>query len=363
MAQNPFSIFWKGLFRHGQPRVWPYVGLLPLLAGIAAPIVHAQRPGPLMATAPDLASFRRPTTIPAPADNPINPAKVALGRALFFDPRLSDSGTIACATCHDPARGWEDGQAGSVGANGRRLSRRTPTILDVAWAEPLFWDGRASTLEEQARGPIESESEMNMPLHQLTEVVKRIPEYRSAFAAAFPGEPIDATAIFKALATFQRTIVSGVAPFDRWVNGEENAISAAARRGFTLFTTKAGCSSCHSGWRFTDDGFHDIGLPGSDLGRTRIMPGLPILERAFKTPTLRNVADRGPYMHDGSLATLDAVIDHYQHGFIERPSLSPEVKKLKLTRQDRKDLIAFIESLSGGNDTAILRFAQNRKSP
>jgi cytochrome c peroxidase len=165
------------------------------------------------------------------------------------------------------------------------------------------------------------------------------------------------------LATFERTIVSGVAPFDRWVNGEKDAIPAAAKRGFSVFTNKAKCSSCHSGWRFTDDGFHDIGLPGTDMGRAKIMPGLPILEHAFKTPALRNVAERGPYMHDGSLATLEAVIDHYEQGFIARPSLSPEMARLKLTRQDRADLIAFMRSLSSLDDPTSLRLAQNRNSP
>lgn len=340
----------------------PLVLVAMLLACSAAPIVNAPQSAPSMSVRLELALFRRPTSIPAPSDNPISPAKIALGRMLFFDPRLSRSGTMACATCHDPSRGWQDGQSGSVGSNGRRLPRRTPTILNVAWAEPLFWDGRADTLEEQAQGPMVSASEMNMPLHQVTEVVRDIPEYRSAFAAAFPGEPINATAIFKALATFERTVVSGISPFDRWVNGKEDAISAAAKRGFTVFTSKAKCSTCHSGWRFTDDGFHDIGLPGNDMGRAKIMPGLSILERAFKTPTLRNVAQRGPYMHDGSLPTLDAVIDHYQQGFITRPSLSPEIARLTLTKQDRKELIAFLRTLSSRNEPAPLRLAQQRNS-
>lgn len=332
-----------------------------LLIAVTTSFAHAARPSASLASfSAKLAQYRRPKGVPAPADNPITGDKAALGKALFFDPRLSGSGKIACATCHDPARGWEDGQPGSIGASGQRLPRRTPTILNAAWAEPLFWDGRADTLEQQAKGPIQSPGEMDMPLHLLPEKIGRVPDYRAAFAKAFPGQPIDVDTISKAIASFERTVVSGVAPFDRWVAGDEQAVSDSAKRGFTLFTGKANCASCHSGWRFTDDGFHDIGLAGNDLGRAKSNPGLTILEHAFKTPTLRNVAKRGPYMHDGSLATLEAVIDHYRDGFIERASLSPEIKKLQLTPQERTDLIAFMASLSADDQLTPVRFARNK---
>ena len=307
-------------------------------------------------TAAMIDRFRRPAAaaVPAPADNPITAQKAALGKALFFDPRLSGSGAIACASCHNPALGWQDGLPRGVGHNGALLPRRTPTILNVAWAEPLFWDGRADTLEEQAKGPITAAAEMNMPLDRGVAVVRDIPGYRAGFAAAFPGESISIETIVKAVATYQRTVVSGVAPFDRWAEGDGGAVPEAAKRGFLLFNTKAGCAACHSGWRFTDDGFHDIGLPGKDEGRARIMPGVEILDHAFKTPTLRNIAERAPYMHDGSIPTLAAVIDHYDHGFVDRPSLAPEVRRPKLTAQDKADLLTFMQSLSSRDMDVVL---------
>ena len=295
-----------------------------------------------------LADYRRPApaAIPAPPDNPITRQKVALGKALFFDPRLSGSGVIACASCHNPALGWQDGLSRGVGNAGTVLPRHTPTVLNIAWAEPLFWDGRAGSLEEQAKGPIAAPAEMNMPLERGVAAIKAVPGYRAAFRAAFPNEPVGVNTLVKAIASYQRTIVSAAAPFDRWVAGDQHALSPSARRGFVLFNTSAGCAACHSGWRFTDDGFHDIGLPGDDLGRARIMPGLTILEYAFKTPTLRNIAERPPYMHDGSIPTLAAVVDHYDRGYLQRASLSPEIRRLNLTDQDKADLVAFLKSLS-----------------
>jgi cytochrome c peroxidase len=271
---------------------------------------------------------------------------VALGRTLFFDPRLSGSGAISCATCHNPSLGWEDGLKRGIGHRGAELGRHTPTIIDVAWAEPLFWDGRAATLEEQAKGPIKSASEMNMPHDEAVKRVASISGYRAAFERAYPGEGVNIDTIAKAIASYERTIVSAKAPFDRWAEGDSQAISDSAKRGFVLFNGKAGCATCHSGWRFTDDGFHDIGLPSQDLGRAAIAPGIKVLEHAFKTPTLRNVDQRAPYMHDGSVATLEAVVDHYDHGFVARESLAPEMKPLKLTADEKADLIAFMRSLT-----------------
>lgn len=293
-----------------------------------------------------IADYKRPADIPAPKDNGATPDRAALGKALFFDPRLSGSGAISCASCHNPSLGWQDGQARGVGDKGGRLGRHTPTILNAAWTEPLFWDGRARTLEEQAKGPMAAPGEMNMPHTSVVAAVSAIPGYRSAFAAAYPGQPIDIDLVAKAIAVYERTVVSGEAPFDRWVRGDDSAISASAKRGFVTFNTKARCSTCHSSWRFTDDGFHDIGLNDTDLGRGKLMAGMTFLEHAFKTPTLRNVADRPPYMHDGSVTTLEAVVDHYDHGFVQRASLSDQIKPLNLTVQEKADLVAFMKSLS-----------------
>jgi len=327
-----------------------------MVAGLGIVVVQARTPNSSqIAVDRMLDLYRRPATAPpAPADNPITAAKVELGKKLFFDPRLSRSGAISCASCHNPALGWQDGQAKGIGDRGSVLSRHTPTLLNVAWSEPLFWDGRADTLEQQVLGPITAPMEMNMSAEKVVALLDAIPAYRMAFAATFPARPISMETIMQALASYERTIVSGTAPFDRWVKGDGTAISAAAVRGFVIFNTKAKCASCHSGWRFTDDGFRDIGLPGDDMGRAQITPGVTILERAFKTPTLRNVAERAPYMHDGSLRTMEQVIDHYDHGFVRRASLAEEITPLGLTVQDKADLIAFIKSLSSIDAPVIL---------
>jgi cytochrome c peroxidase len=305
-------------------------------------------------------AFSRPSAVPSPRENPTTPEKVALGRALFFDPRLSGAGQLSCASCHNPSLSWQDGLPTGRGHMGARLARRTPSILDVAWAEPLFWDGRAATLEEQAKGPLTAEAEMNMPPARLQERVRSVPDYVRGFTAAFPGQPIDLDTIAKAIAAFERTVASRPAPFDRWIEGDPRAISPAAQRGFALFTGKAACAECHSGWRFTDDGFRDIGLPSTDLGRGKIVPGLPILEHAFKTPSLRNVAERAPYMHDGSLTTLEAVVDHYDDGFVRRPSLATQMRPLGLTPEERADLVAFMRTLSGGDRPVVLTSLPSR---
>lgn len=292
------------------------------------------------------AKYRRPEAVPFPEDNPHSEAKARLGELLFFDPRLSRDDDISCATCHDPSLAWEDGQPTGVGAAAKPLRRHTPSILNLAWGELYFWDGRATSLEEQALGPIQSDVEMAQPLDELQTELRAIPGYRRAFEAAFPGAGITPDTIAKAIATFERTVVSDTAPFDRWIEGDETAIGESAKRGFIAFNASAGCAACHSGWSFTDHGFHDVGLPNeNDLGRFERLP-LPAMKFAFKTPGLRDIARRAPYMHDGSMATLDAVIEHYARGMANRPSLSPLAKPFELSAAMKTDLIAFLESLS-----------------
>jgi cytochrome c peroxidase len=294
------------------------------------------------------ADFVRPTDLRLAAQNAGSDAAL-LGRKLFFDAGLSGSGHTACATCHDPAKGWADGRARSVGDTGVVSLRRSPTIVDVAWGGPYFWDGRAATLEEQAKGPLGSPLEMNMGLAHAAAAVKASPAYSAAFAKAYPGQLMTIDLIVGAIAAFERTVVSPDAPFDRWVTGDEDAISSQAKRGFALFNGKANCASCHSTWRFTDDGFHDIGLDTTDLGRAAIDPGNPLMMYAVKTPTLRNVAVRAPYMHDGSIATLQAVVEHYDRGGLPRRSRAPDVRPLGLTAREREDLVAFLGSLTTGH--------------
>jgi len=301
-----------------------------------------------------LADFQRPTKVPVSKANPSTPEKIALGQKLFFDPRLSGSGVISCATCHNPALGWSDGLPKGLGHMGGRLGRRTPTIIDVAYGEPYFWDGRAATLEDQAKGPLTSAAEMNMPAAQAIDRLQSIPGYVAAFEQAFPGQGVSLDTFAAAVASYERTVVSNSAPFDKWVQGDEQAVSAAAKRGFVLFNGKANCAVCHSGWRMSDDGFHDIGLPGADRGRAAIAPGIVQLEHAFKTPTLRNINQRAPYMHDGSLATLAAVVDHYDHGFEHRESLDSQIHPLNLTSAEKSDLLAFLDTLTSVDAAAVV---------
>jgi cytochrome c peroxidase len=293
------------------------------------------------------AKYARPSAPPFPADNAWSAAREELGRALFFDPRLSRSGVMACATCHNPGLSWGDGLAQGVGHAAKKLPRRSPTLLNVAWAEALFWDGRAGTLEEQALGPIASPDEMNLPLEELVPKIQAVREYGPLFERAYPGEGISTTTIAKAIATFERTVVSGAAPFDRWIEGDDDAISEEAVRGFVVFNDKARCASCHGGWRFTDDSFHDIGVPGADRGRAMILEGIESMEFAFKTPTLRDVDRRGPYLHDGSEPTLESVVELYDlGGRVKRPSLSPEIVPLSLTADESRALVAFMRTLT-----------------
>jgi cytochrome c peroxidase len=301
---------------------------------------------PVASTQALKARYRRATSIPFPELNPYTVEKVALGKNLFFDPRLSAANLLSCASCHSPAFGWGDGQPKGVGHGMRQLGRRSPTIVNAAFGQVFMWDGRMSSLEEQALGPIKSDNEMNLPIDQLIEKLQGISGYTIEFRAAFPKEGLTPESVAKAIATYERTVVSGPAPFDAWIEGDEKAISEAAKRGFALFNDKAACASCHSGWNFTDDSFHDTGLADEDTGRGKLLPGIVKMEHAFKTPGLREIVRRGPYMHDGSLPTLEAVLDHYNAGGISRPSRSDQIAPLGLSKQDKDDLVAFMTTMT-----------------
>jgi cytochrome c peroxidase len=291
-------------------------------------------------------AYHRPTAIPFPVDNPYGEAKADLGHKLFFDPRVSGAENMSCATCHNPALAWGDGLATGIGAGAHKLGRRSPSILNLAWGEPLMWDGRLPTLEAQAAGPMMAPAEMNQSMGVLETKLAAIPGYRRLFDSVFPGEGVNQQTITKAIATFERTVVSAQAPFDRWIEGDETAIGESPERGFALFNGKAHCAACHSGWRFTDDSFHDIGLAGDDVGRGKIRPNVALMQHAFKTPGLRNIAQRAPYMHDGAVPTLMAVMRHYNDGFIARSSLSPEMHQLHLSEAELTDLVNFMLTLS-----------------
>ena len=291
--------------------------------------------------------YRRPTEIPYPDDNPFSDAKAQLGWMLFFDPMLSGSGSHSCATCHIPSQAWTDHLPRAVGEAKVALPLRVPTLLNVAWTPRLGWDGKFRDLEAVAFTPITSPKNMNLPEGELIERLSAVPGYVRSFAAAFGEGGITRRHVEAALATYERSIVSAAAPFDRWVAGDEEAIDQGAKRGFALFTGKAHCSECHSGWAFTDGSFHDIGTAqGDDIGRGRLFPSSVKLRYAFKTPTLRDVARRAPYMHDGSFATLDDVIELYDRGGIARPSRSPVIRPLALTASEKADLISFVHTLT-----------------
>lgn len=319
--------------------------------GFGAAVVGESRKAEITQKAPSSldalkAQYRRPASIPFPKDNPYTPDKAALGKKLYFDTRLSVSSAQSCASCHSPGFGWGDGLAVGVGHGMAKLGRHSPTIVNAAWSAIFMWDGRLPTLEDQALGPIQSPGEMNMKLDDLMARLASIPEYKPMFDASFPGQGMTAKALAQAIATYERTVVSERAPFDAWIEGNEKAIPEAAKRGFAVFNGKAQCAACHEGWNFTNEGFQDIGLPSTDIGRGEYLPKVIKMQHAFKTPGLREINRRSPFMHDGSLATLEAVIDHYDHGGVDRPSRSDLMRPLGLTAQEKADLVAFLKTLT-----------------
>jgi cytochrome c peroxidase len=297
-------------------------------------------------------AYVRPASIPFPDDNPYSEDKAELGKTLFFDPLLSGAKNQSCASCHNPALSWTDNLPRGVGV--KEMTTHTPTILNVAWVPKPGWAGQFKDLENVAFRPITAGDIMNMPEQTLIARLAAIPAYVAAFDKVFGEGDITRRKIEAALATYQRTVVSGEASFDRWIKGDENAIGDAAKRGFDIFNGKGNCAECHSGWAFTDSSFHDIGVgTGKDIGRGKLFPKSTALQYAFKTPTLRDVARRAPYMHDGSVATLREVIDLYDRGGIDRPSRSEHIKPLHLTASEKADLIAFLKTLDGAQKAVV----------
>ena len=285
-----------------------------------------------------------------PRNNPYTPAKEELGRFLYFDPRLSADDTMSCATCHNPKFAFGDGEPNSIGIHGQRGTRSAPTIFNRAYSLAQFWDGRAGTLEDQAKGPMANPIEMGSTLDAVVQRVKAIPGYQPLFEKAFgPGE-ITIEHAARAIATFERTILSGNSPYDRYSAGNRKAMTAAAIRGKSVFFDKAKCDKCHDGMNFTTNDFHNLGVgmdkPNPDLGRFLVTKDSKDWG-AFKTPTLREIASTAPYMHDGSLKTLEEVIELYDKGGIANPNLDREMKPLKLTPQQKHDLVEFLRALSG----------------
>lgn len=285
---------------------------------------------------------------PVPPDNRLNTDKVELGRRLFFDPILSADRSGSCAACHQPTRHFTDGRERAIGIGGAEGGRNVPSVLNVAYGQSFFWDGRAPTLEAQVLQPIQGAAELGLTLDELTRRLSEDPTYGDAFERAFGSRHIDADAVSRALASYLRTLRSGDAPVDRFLHGEAAALSDEARRGFRLFVGKANCGVCHLAPLFTDHAFHNTGVSwGSpDVGRAAVT-GLEEDRGRFKTPSLRNVAETAPYMHDGSIATLEDVLEHYTGGGVENPFLDEEISPLDLSSNEKRALIAFLEALTG----------------
>jgi len=280
-----------------------------------------------------------------PADNPLTAEKIELGKQLFFDKRLSIDNTVSCASCHDPEHGWSNNDRFATGFKKQQGGRSAPTIINSAYQHFQFWDGRATGLEGQALGPIENPIEMAMPMDKLLPKLNDIKGYREQFEAVFGG-PANNDRIAQAIAAFERTILSGDAPFDRYKAGDTKALSEAAERGRKVFFNKASCSACHSGPNFSDGAFHNIGIGMTadepDLGRFA-STDIEGDRGSFKTPTLREITRTAPYMHDGSLKTLEDVVDYYDRGGNDNPYLDEEIFKLGLTEQQKKDLVTFLK--------------------
>jgi len=276
-----------------------------------------------------------------PSDNLPTPEKISLGKQLYFDGRLSADNKVSCASCHDPAKGFSNGEQFATGVEGKKGGRNSPTVINAAYQKYQFWDGRAKSLEEQALGPIQNPIEMNMTLDAVVTKLNAIQGYKEQFQKVF-GTDVTSEGIAKAIAAYERTVLSGDAPYDRFKAGDKTALSDAAQRGMKLFFGKANCAACHAGPNFTDNGFHNIGLSGNDEGRI-VVTKVTGDKGAFKTPTLREIAKTGPYMHDGSLKTLEDVVAQYVKGGTPNPQLDEEIYPLKLSAEEIADLVTFLK--------------------
>ena len=289
-----------------------------------------------------------------PEDNPVTEEKLKLGKRLFFETSISVDHSISCASCHVPENGFADPSQFSSGVGGKKGGRQSPPAFNRIFTLRQFWDGRAATLEEQALGPVQNPIEMAMP--DMETVVKRLesdPEYVALFKAAFPPEGgVTAEHIANSIATFERSILAGNSPFDRFQAGDKSAMSEAAQRGYEIFKdeNRGNCETCHVGFNFSDENYYNLGVAMDakkpDLGRYAIQK-LEGYQGAFKTPTLRQITQTGPYMHDGSQKTLEEVVDFYNKGGHANKWLNSKVKKLNLSKQDQKDLVEFLKALTG----------------
>jgi cytochrome c peroxidase len=283
-----------------------------------------------------------------PPDNPLTEAKVQLGRRLFFDPILSADGTVACASCHRPEHGFASPDPVPAGVRGKRGRRNAPSLLNRAYAKTLFWDGRETALEAQALKPIEDPHEMGARVADVVRRLQNHPDYPALFQAAFP-DGVTADNLARAIASFERVLLTGNSKIDRFRAGEVSVLNEVERHGLWLFESRGQCWRCHSGRNFTDEQFHNTGVSWGreplDLGRSEVTRRDEDRGR-FKTPSLRGVALTPPYMHDGSLATLEEVVAFYNRGGGKNPHLDPAMAPLGLSKDEEASLVAFLKALS-----------------
>ena len=301
-------------------------------------------------TLPTIAGLEDPNTY-VPADNPLTKEKIELGRAIFFDKRMSKDNTIACASCHMAKKGFTDGMPVSTGIKGLKGGRSAPVSFNRVYSKAQFWDGRAATLEDQSIGPFANPIEHGFANHdEMVAKMKKMPGYRKRFQEVFGGE-ITIQDVGRAVASFQRTVLSGNSAVDKYdLGGDQNALSDSAKRGLELFRGKARCTRCHSGFNFTDEKFHNLGIGWDDnkvdLGRYMETKN-PEDIGAFKTPTLREIARTAPYMHDGRFKTLEEVVKFYNQGGVKNPHQDNTIIPLEMTDEEQQDLVAMLKSLNG----------------
>ena len=289
-----------------------------------------------------------PVTIPF--DNPQTDAKIRLGAQLYFDGRLSSDGTISCASCHRPDKAWADTEPVSEGVAHQKGARNSPSIINAAYIIPQFWDGRALHLEKQAVGPVQNPIEMDLTVEEIEFRLNHIPGYVTQFQEVF-GSRATIDLLAKAIASFERTVISGDSPYDKYIRGDRSAMSKAAARGMHIFNGKGHCTACHSGPAFSDSHFHNLGV-GYERGRFKDVGRYAATKDsrdmgAFLTQRLRNIAQTPPYMHDGSERTMEGVINLYARGGIPNPNLDPAMVPLNLTDDEKRDLVEFLKALSG----------------
>ncbi len=297
-----------------------------------------------------LFALELPPGFPAPetpAANPLTDASVRLGKALFFDRRLSRTGTLSCASCHLPERAFSDTVSKSVGVNGTMGMRNSPSLGNVAYHHSFFRDGGVPTLEQQVLAPIHDPLEMDHDITVVAEALRDLEPYRSLSMKAY-SRPLDAFVITRAIASYERTLISGWSRYDRYVNGDVSALTAAELNGLQLFLgTELNCTGCHSGFDLSDHELHNVGqyMNYADSGQARIT--LRHQDNGkFKTPSLRNVALTAPYMHDGAMESLEQVVDHFASGGLPHPNRDPQMQSFVLSAQQRSDLIAFLGALT-----------------